>query len=108
MALAILPWNRLPQPLTRFFTSFPNRIRHHLTCLAAQGDPNPRGVRFFEYKRAQLVQFQCCGSRICGVRGEQGCLEGRKVRYFFLIQPDTVAREIPNVQVRPRRLLRSW
>ncbi len=31
----------------------------------------------------------------------------RKLRYFFLIQPDTVVREIPKVRVRPRKLLRS-
>jgi len=57
MALAILLRNRLPQSLTRLFTPLPNRIRHHLTRLAAQGDPNPRVIRFFEDKRPQFVQF---------------------------------------------------
>ena len=31
----------------------------------------------------------------------------RKVRYFFLIQLDTVVRETPKVRVSPRKLLRS-
>ena len=74
MAVAIRLRNRLPQPLTRLFTPLPNCIRHHLTRLTAQGDPNPRVVRFFEYERPQFVQFQCRGSGILWVRGEQGCL----------------------------------
>ncbi len=45
-------WNGLPQALTRLFAPIPNRISHHLTCLAAQGNPNPAVVRFFEGKRA--------------------------------------------------------
>src|SRR5947209_12284659 len=67
MALAILLRNRLPQPLTRLFTPLPNHIRHHLTRLAAQGDPNPRGVSFFEHKRPQFVQY------ISYVETPEGC-----------------------------------
>ncbi len=57
MALAILLRNRLPQPLTRLFTPLPNCIRHYLTALSAQSDPNPRVIRFFEDKRPQFIQF---------------------------------------------------
>jgi len=74
MALAILLRDRLPQPLARLFTPLPNRIRHHLTRLTAQGDPHPRVVRFVEHERPQFVQFQCRGSGVLWVRGEQGCL----------------------------------
>ena len=74
MAQAILLQNRLPQPLTRLFTLLPNCIRHHLTRLTAQDYPHPRVVRFFEHERPQFDQFQCRGSGILWVRGEQGCL----------------------------------
>ncbi len=47
MALAILLRNRLPQPPACLFVPSPNGIGHHLSCLAAQGDPNPGVVRFF-------------------------------------------------------------
>ena len=65
-------------------------------------------MRFFEHKRPELIQFQDGRHGILGVRGEQGGPQRRKLRYFFLIQLDTVARETPKVWVRPRRLLRSW
>ncbi len=68
----ITVWNGLPQALTRLFAPIPNRISHHLTCLAAQGNPNPGVVPFFEYKRPQFVQFQRRGRGILWVRGEQG------------------------------------
>jgi hypothetical protein len=64
MALAILLRDRLPQPLARLFTPLPNRIRHHLTRLTAQGDLHPRVVRFAEHERPQFVQFQCRGSGV--------------------------------------------
>ena len=108
LALTILLRNGLPQPQACFFASIPNGIRHHLTCLTAQSDPDPRVVRLFEYKRPQFVQFQCRGRGILSVWGEQGGPQRRKLFYFFLIQLDTVARETPKVRVRPRRLLRSW
>jgi hypothetical protein len=72
MPLAILLRNGLPQPLACFFASVPNGIRHHLTCLTAQSDPDPRVVRLFEHKRPQFVQFQCRGSGIFWGGGEQG------------------------------------
>ena len=72
MALPTLLQNRFPQLLTRLFPSLSNGIGHHLACLAAQGNPNPRVVRFFEDKRPQFVQFQGRGSGIFGIRGEQG------------------------------------
>jgi hypothetical protein len=72
MALAILLRNRLPQPLACLFVPSPNGIRHHLSCLAAQGNPNPGVVRFFEYKRPQFVQFQDRRSGILWVGGDQG------------------------------------
>ncbi len=68
----IAVWNGLPQALTRLFAPIPNRISHHLTCLAAQGNPNPGVVPFFEYKRPQFIQFQRRGRGILWVRGEQG------------------------------------
>ncbi len=72
MTLAILVGNGLPQPLARLFASIPNRIGDHLPRPAAQGNPNPGVVRFFEDKRPELIQFQYCGSGIFGIRGEQG------------------------------------
>ena len=72
MSLAVVVWNGLPQALTRLFASVPNRIRHHLTRLAAQGNPNPRLVRFFEHKRPQLIEFQRRGSGILWIGGDQG------------------------------------
>ncbi len=105
--VAIAVWNGLPQPLTRLFAAIPNRIGDHLPRLAAQGNPNPGVVRFFEHKRPELIEFQDGGRGIFGVRGEQGGPQRRKLSYFFLIQLATVVRETPNVRVRPRRLLRS-
>ena len=78
-----------------------------MLCLAAQGNPNPGVVRFFEHKRPQFIQFQDGGSGILWIRSDQGSMEGRKLSYFFLIHVDTVVRETPNVRVRPRKLLRS-
>ena len=52
MYLAVGWWNGLPQLLARLFTPIPNGIRHHLTRLAAQGNPHPAVVRLFEDKRA--------------------------------------------------------
>src|SRR5258708_7910092 len=108
LSQAISLRNGFPQPLARLFTPIPNRIGDHLSCLATQGNPNPRVVGFFEDKRPQFVQFQCRGSGVIWVWGKQGGSQGRKLSYFFLIQLDTVARETPNVRVRPRKLLRSW
>ena len=48
--VAIAVWNGLPQPLTRLFAAIPNRIGDHLARLAAQGNPNPGVVGFFEDK----------------------------------------------------------
>ena len=107
MPLTISLWNGLPQPLTRFFAPIPNGIRHHLPALSAQGNPNPRLVRFFEYKRPEFIQFQDGRGGIFGIRGKQRGPQRRKLSYFFLIQLDTVVRETPKVRVRPRKLLRS-
>jgi len=57
LALAIPLWNGLPQPLTRLFAAIPDRIRHHLPRPAAQSNPHPGVVGFFEHKRPELVQF---------------------------------------------------
>ena len=103
----IAVWDGLPQPLTRLFAPIPHRISDYLTRLAAQGNPNPGVVRFFEHKRPQFVQFQRRGSGIFWIGGDQGRAQGRKLSYFFLIHVDTVVREMPNVRVRPRKLLRS-
>ena len=70
----IAVWNGLPQALTRLFASIPNRISHHLTRLAAQGNPNPRVVCFLEHKRPELLQFQDRRSRIFGIWCKQGGL----------------------------------
>ncbi len=74
MALAILLRNRLPQPLACLFAPIPNGIRHHLSCLAAQSDPYPGVVRFFEDKRPEFVQFQNRGSGILWVGGDQSSM----------------------------------
>ena len=68
----IAVWNGLPQALTRLFAPIPNRISDHLRRLAAQGNPKPGVVRFFEDKRPELIQFQDRGSGIFGIRSEQG------------------------------------
>ncbi len=57
MALAILRRNGLPQPLARLFAPIPNGISDHLSRLAAEGNPNPRVVGFFEHKRPEFIQF---------------------------------------------------
>jgi hypothetical protein len=71
MSLPILLWNGFPPPLTRLFAPIPHGIGHHLSRLAAEGNPNPGVVRFFEHKRPQLIQFQDGGRGLFGVRGEQ-------------------------------------
>jgi hypothetical protein len=53
----IAVWNAFPQALARLFTSIPNCIGNHLSRLAAQGNPHPGVVRFFEHKRPEFVQF---------------------------------------------------
>jgi hypothetical protein len=70
MPLAIPLWNGLPQLLTRLFAAIPNRIGDYLPCLAAEGNPHPGVVGFFEYKRPQFIQFQARGRGILGIRGE--------------------------------------
>ena len=65
-------WNGLPQLLTRLFAPIPNRVGDHLPRLAAESNPNPGVVGFFEHKRPQFVQLQRCGRGILWVRGEQG------------------------------------
>jgi len=72
VALPIPLWNGLPQPLTRLFAPISHGIGDHLTCLAAQGDPNPGVVRFFEDKRPQFIEFQDGGSGILWVGDNQG------------------------------------
>ena len=84
-----------------------SRIRDHLTRLAAQGNPHPDLINFFEHKRPESIGFQRGGSGIFGIGGDQGRAERGKLSYFFLIQVDTVVRETPNVRVRLRKLLRS-
>jgi hypothetical protein len=108
MPVAIPFWNGLPQPLTRLFAPIPNRIGDHLPGVAAECNPNPGVVGFFEHKRPQFVQFQYRGCRILWIGSDQRCAQWRELGTFFLIQRDTVVRETPNVRVRPRRLLRSW
>ena len=78
-----------------------------LSRLAAQGNPNPGVVRFFEHKRPELIQFQDGGRGIFGIRSEQSGPQRRKLSYFFLIQLETVVRETPKVRVLTRKLLRS-
>jgi hypothetical protein len=105
--LLISLWNNLPQSLARLFAPIPNRIRHHLPALSAEGNPHPGVVGFFEHKRPQFIQFKGRGRGIFGIRAQQRCTQRRKLSYFFLIQPDTVVRETPKVRVRPRKPLRS-
>jgi hypothetical protein len=107
VALPIPLWNGLPQLPTRLFAPISHGIGDYLPRPAAESNPNPGVVRFFEDKRPEFVQFQGCGCGILWVRGEQSGPQRRKLRYFFLIQPDTVVRETPKVRVRPRKLLRS-
>ena len=45
-------WDGLPHPLTRLFAPIPHRRSDSLTRLAAQSNPHPGAVRFFEHKRA--------------------------------------------------------
>ncbi len=99
--------NRFPQPLTRLFAPITHGIGDHLSRLAAQGDPHPDLLGFFEHKRPQSIGFQRGGSGIFWIGGHQGRAQGGKLSYFFLIHLDTVVRETPNVRVRPRKLLRS-
>jgi hypothetical protein len=42
--------NRFPQPLARLFTPITHGIGNHLSRLAAQGNPHPDLVGFFEHK----------------------------------------------------------
>jgi hypothetical protein len=93
MALALLLWNGLPQPLACLFAAIPNPIGDHLTRLAAQSDPNPEAVRFFEHKGPELVEFQRGSSCIFWIGGHQGRTERREQSSFFLIHLDTVVRE---------------
>ena len=72
MPLAISLCKSLPPPLTRLFAAIPNRIRHHLPALSAEGNPNPGVVRFFEHKRPEPRGFQRHGRGIRCVRGDQG------------------------------------
>src|SRR5437879_6140995 len=74
MPLTILLWNGLPQPLTRLFTPITHCIGHHLARLAAESNPNPGVVGFFEHKRPEFIQLQRRGRGILWVRGEQGCI----------------------------------
>src|SRR5512135_282522 len=99
--------NGFPQPLARPFAPSTDGIGDHLSRLAAEGNPNPGVVGFFEDKRPQLVQFQGRGRGIFGIWGKQSSTQRWKLSYFFLIQLDTVVRETPKVRVRPRKLLRS-
>ncbi len=50
--------NRFPQPLACPFAPITHRISDHLSRLAAQGNPHPEVVRFFEHKRPQSIGFQ--------------------------------------------------
>ena len=72
----IAVWDGLPQPLTRLFAPIPNRISDHLRRLAAQGNPKPGVVRFFEDKRPELIQFQRRGSGIFWIGRDQGRAQG--------------------------------
>ena len=83
------------------------RIGNHLPPLTAQSYPYPDLLGFFEHKRSQFIQFQCGGSGIFWIGGFQSRAQGGKLSYFFVIQVDIVVREMPNVRVRPRKLLRS-
>jgi len=93
--------------LTRLLAPITQRIRDDLSRLATQGNPHPDLLDFFEHKRPEFIQFQRAGSGVFWIGGYQSRAQGGKLSYFFLIQVDTVVREIPNVRVRPRKLLRS-
>src|SRR5258708_36618083 len=58
MSVAISLWNGFPQLLTCFFAPMADRVRDHLPCLTAEGNPNPGVVGFFEAKRPQYVRLQ--------------------------------------------------
>jgi hypothetical protein len=79
----IVVCNALPQPLARLFTPITHRRGDHLSPLAAQGNPHPGVVRFFEHKRPPFVPFQRYGSGILWMRGKQGGTSGRKLSSFF-------------------------
>jgi hypothetical protein len=70
MSLAVVVWNGLPQALTCLFAAIAQCIGNHLPCLAAQGNPNPGLVRFFEHKRPQLIELQRRGSGILWIGGD--------------------------------------
>jgi hypothetical protein len=105
MSLAVVVCNGLPQPLTRLFAPITQRRGNPLPSLAAQGNPHPGLVHFFEHKRPQFISFQRRGSGILGIEGDQGGTSRRKLSYFVLIQLDTVVPETPNVRVKPRKRL---
>src|SRR5437588_6397 len=48
---AISLWNGLPQALARLFAPIRNCVGDHLPRLAAESNPNPGVMRFFEHKR---------------------------------------------------------
>ncbi len=74
VSLPISLRNRFPQPLARPFAPIAHRISDRLSRLAAESNPNPGVVCFFEYKRPELVQFQGRRSGIFGIRCKQGGL----------------------------------
>jgi hypothetical protein len=107
VARAIRGWNGLPQPTTGRLASIPDRIPHHLPRPAAQRNPDPTLVGFFQNKGPAFIQFQDRRSWICFIRRQHRLAQGRQVGDFFLIQARIVVRETPNVRSSPRRLLRS-
>jgi hypothetical protein len=105
--LPIPLWKSFPHLLACPFAPIPHGIAHHLSCLAAEGHPNPGVVGFVKHKRPEPIGFQNGGRGILRSGGERSGTHRWKLSSFFLIQVETVVRETPNVRVRPRKLLRS-
>src|SRR5437764_2338254 len=68
-------WNALPQTPTGLLAPIAQRISDDLPCLAAQSNPHPDLVDFFEHERPQFIEFQHRGSGIFWIWGHQGRAE---------------------------------
>ncbi len=75
-------WNGFPQAATNALTSVSDSIGHHLTRLAAEGNPDPRLVGLFGDKGPQLIQFQDRRSRIAAIRCYQRLIQWGKLCGF--------------------------
>lgn len=83
MASTVRCWNGLPQGATGALAAVSNSIGHHLTALAAQGNPDPDLIGLFANKRPQIIQFQdgCLGVR--SIRWDHCLAQWGKLSDFF-------------------------